>query len=58
MIPNISEYQIYIKDVVSYYKPLETIDDFPIVENKLAIINMSKEQDIEYKKYSRKLKKD
>ena len=58
LIPNISEYERYIKNIVSYYKPLETIEEFPLVENKLAKIYMSEEQDKHYKKYSRKLKKD
>jgi len=57
LIPNISEFKKYIKNCVSYYKPQETIEDFPIVKTKIAKVKMSINQNTFYKKYTKKVKK-
>jgi SNF2 family DNA or RNA helicase len=57
LIPNVSEYEKYVKNMVSFYKPVEIIEDFPIVNTKIAKVKMSDDQYKYYKKYSKKAQK-
>ena len=54
LVPNISEYTKYVKNIVSYYKP-ELSSDFPKVNNKVIKVKMSNKQNIIYQKLSKRI---
>ena len=58
LIPNFDLFSEYIKDIVSSYNPLQSIEYYPTVEYQKIKLFMSEEQDLAYKNFSRIIKKE
>ena len=52
--PNTSEFGKYVKNLVSYYRPVRNINDFPESTVKKVKVPMSKEQNKLYVKAAKK----
>ena len=53
--PNVSEYAKYVNHFISYYKPKESIKDFPKVSSKNIKVKMSDEQNKKYQSAQKKV---